>query len=147
MPAAGEDGCSRERDAVDLMVTMPLRCLIVDDSGVFLDAARAALGREGIHVVGVASTGAQAVERTDELQPDVVLVDLGLGDESGFEVARELARDDAGGSPEVILMSTWAADDVMDLVAASPAVGFLSKTRLSASAIQDLLSAGRAGAS
>ena len=39
---------------------MPIRCLVVDDSRSFLDAARAVLEREGLTIVGVASTGAEA---------------------------------------------------------------------------------------
>jgi CheY-like chemotaxis protein len=64
-----------------------VRCLIVDDSPWFLDAARSLLEREGITVVGVASTGAEALRRTAEFRPDVMLVDIDLGGESGFELA------------------------------------------------------------
>jgi DNA-binding NarL/FixJ family response regulator len=56
-----------------------VRCLIVDDNDGFLQAARARLNREGIDVVGVASTSAEAVARVGELRPDVVLVDIRLG--------------------------------------------------------------------
>jgi len=45
--------------------------LIVDDNGSFLDAARVLLEREGLSVVGVASTGAEALRRAEELSPDV----------------------------------------------------------------------------
>jgi DNA-binding NarL/FixJ family response regulator len=69
-----------------------LRLLIVDDSLPFLEAARAVLGREGITVVGVASTSAEAVRLVEELRPDVTLVDIDLGTDSGFDLARQLAR-------------------------------------------------------
>jgi two-component system nitrate/nitrite response regulator NarL len=62
---------------------MPLRCLIVDDSPQFLRVARALLEREGIAVVGVASTSAEALRRVEELAPDVTLLDVDLGGESG----------------------------------------------------------------
>ena len=52
-----------------------LRCLIVDDSPRFLAAARGLLERQGLTVVGVASTSAEALERVRELRPDAV-VDL-----------------------------------------------------------------------
>jgi len=58
---------------------MDLRCLIVDDSRRFLEAARSLLEREGIAVVGVASTSAEALRRAEELKPDVALVDVDLG--------------------------------------------------------------------
>jgi len=120
----------------------PMRCLIVDDSPRFLDAARGLLERQGVNVVGVASTSAEALKRTTELRPDVTLVDIDLGGESGLELARRLYGQAGPGPPPVILISTHAEQDYAELIAASPAIGFLSKTALSAEAIRDLL-AGR----
>lgn len=117
---------------------MAVRCLIVDDNPHFLEVARELLNREGIAVVGVASTGAEALERADELRPEVTLVDIDLGEESGFDVAQRLA-DATDGRSRVILISTYAETDFADLIAASPAVGFLSKSDLSASAISMIL--------
>ena len=116
-----------------------LRCLIVDDSPRFLDAARGLLERQGITIVGVASTSAEALQQVEELRPDVTLVDIDLGGESGFELARRLQRDAGVASSPLILISTHAEQDYADLIAASPAVGFLSKSALSASAIRALL--------
>jgi CheY-like chemotaxis protein len=116
-----------------------LRCLIVDDSPRFLDAARGLLERQGITVVGVASTSAQALQRVRELRPDVTLVDIDLGGESGLEVARRLHGQASAAAAPVILISTHAEQDYAELIAASPAVGFLAKAALSAAAIRDLL--------
>jgi CheY-like chemotaxis protein len=116
-----------------------LRCLIVDDSAGFLVAARCLLEREGMTVVGVASTGAEALRRAEELEPDVILLDVGLGEESGFDLAQRLAGKTASGPPSVILISTRSADDLADLIEASPAVGFLSKPDLSGEAIREVL--------
>jgi CheY-like chemotaxis protein len=116
-----------------------LRCLIVDDSRRFLDAARGLLESQGIVVVGVASTGAEALVQVQQLRPDVTLVDIDLGGESGFEVARRLDRDAGPASPRMILISTHAEQDYAELISASPAVGFLPKSALSAAAIRDLL--------
>jgi CheY-like chemotaxis protein len=116
-----------------------LRCLIVDDSPRFLDAARGLLEREGIAVVGVASTGPEALERAGELLPDVTLVDIDLGGESGFDVVRRLHREAHLAPSRMILISSHAEEDYADLIAASPAAGFLSKTRMSADAVRDLL--------
>ena len=114
-----------------------LRCLIVDDSPRFLDAARGLLERQGITVVGVASNSADALQRAMELRPDVTLLDIDLGGESGLELARRL-HGQAGPAP-VILISTHAEEDYAELIAASPAIGFLPKTALSGDAIRDLL--------
>jgi DNA-binding NarL/FixJ family response regulator len=116
-----------------------LRCLIVDDSLRFLDAARGLLERQGIAVVGVASTSAQALRRVEELRPDVTLVDVDLGGESGFALARRLDRETGPPPPRMILISTHAEQDYADLIAASPALGFLPKSALSAAAIHRLL--------
>lgn len=116
---------------------MAKRCLIVDDNTRFLDAARSTLERQGLDVVGTATTTAEALQRAETLRPDVALVDISLGDESGFELARRLV--DEFCTP-VVLISTRAEDDYADLVATSPAVGFLSKSQLSANALRELLS-------
>ena len=118
-----------------------LRCLIVDDSRRFLDAARGLLEGQGVAVVGQASTSAEALRQMEELRPDVTLLDIDLGGESGLELARRL-QDHAGPAP-VILISTHAEQDYAELIAASPAIGFLPKTALSADAIRDLLSGPR----
>jgi DNA-binding NarL/FixJ family response regulator len=114
-----------------------VRCLIVDDSARFLVAARGLLERQGLTVAGVASTGPEALCLAEELHPDVTLVDIDLGEESGFELARELSRTAA--APPVILISTHTEEDFAALIEASPAIGFLSKTRLSAGAVRDLV--------
>ncbi|WP_405838880.1 response regulator [Streptomyces sp. NBC_01518] len=114
---------------------MSLRCLLVDDSARFLEAARALLERGGVEVVGIASTGAQALSQARESAPDVALVDLDLDGENGFEVARQLVGD----VPAVILISTHSREDFQELIAASPAHGFLHKSAVSARAIRDVL--------
>jgi DNA-binding NarL/FixJ family response regulator len=120
-----------------------LRCLIVDDNRRFLDAARGLLERQGITVVGEASTSAEALRLAVELQPDVTLVDIDLGGESGCELARQLSRETNTAPSTMILISTHAEQDYADLIAASPAFGFLSKSTLSAGAIRDLLGSQR----
>jgi len=118
---------------------MALRCLIVDDSPHFLDAARGLLEREGLVVVGVASTAADALRRVQDLEPDVVLVDVNLGNESGFDLARRIQSETTLDQSRVIMISTHAEDDLADLIAAAPAAAFLSKVRLSADAIRDIV--------
>lgn len=116
---------------------MPLRCLIVDDNAGFLKAAAALLEREGVTVVGVASNGVEALRRARELRPDVILVDIALGAESGLELAPRLVEADPDGA-RVILISTHAEADFADLIDATPAVGFVPKSKLSASAVRRL---------
>jgi DNA-binding NarL/FixJ family response regulator len=117
-----------------------LRCVIVDDDTTFLDAARVTLERDGVMVAGVAVSSAEAVRLARELQPDVVLIDIRLGDESGFDAARLLARE--GQPAALIMISAHTREDYVDLIDESPAIGLLPKTELSAAAVRLILSAG-----
>ena len=107
--------------------------------------ARVLLEREGLSVVGVASSIAEALRLARALRPDLILVDIGLGEESGFDLARLLAQDGGdgpgalGGAAEVILISTGAEADYRDLIADSPAAGFLAKSELSVQGISQIL--------
>ena len=118
---------------------MTLRCLIVDDSPAFLAAARSLLERQGLSIVAVASNGSQAVRLAEELRPDVVLLDIGLDGESGFDVARLLESGKVTAQLPVILISTLLEEDYGDLISTSHAVGFLPKISLSADAITKVL--------
>ena len=116
-----------------------MRCLIVDDSADFLDAASAMLERAGISVVGRASNSAEALRCYEDLHPDVALVDVELGGEDGFELAERLDRASTATSLAVILVSTYAESDLAEMIDESPAVGFLQKFSLSPDAIRNLL--------
>jgi DNA-binding NarL/FixJ family response regulator len=128
----------------------PTRLLIVDDSPRFVQAARGLLERQGLRVVGVATHGSEALRQAEALHPDLTLVDIDLSGESGFELARRLHQE-AGLTPgALILISVHDPEDFAELISASPAGGFLSKSDLSAAAILGLLGSGdgddRAGA-
>jgi DNA-binding NarL/FixJ family response regulator len=110
-----------------------MRALIVDDSAAFRDAATMMLAHGGITVVGTATDGAGAVDASRSLQPDVALVDVDLGADNGFDVAEQLT------DVPVILISTHDEHDFADLIAESPALGFLPKFALSPEAIRGLL--------
>jgi DNA-binding NarL/FixJ family response regulator len=113
--------------------------MIVDDNERFLAVARDRLTRDGLDVVGTATSQAAALNMAGKLHPDVVLVDISLGTESGFEVTRRLVEDYPDLRSRVVLISTRDQEDFVDLIEASPAVGFLPKNLLSASAVLDLV--------
>jgi CheY-like chemotaxis protein len=123
---------------------MEMRCLIVDDDAGFRTAMGHLLERGGAVVAGTASNGADAVERARDSRPDVVLVDVRLGAESGFDVARRIDESAAGTdwTPVVILLSSQAEDELAAKIAAHPTFGFLEKTTISAERIGELLCAG-----
>ncbi|MEU6428212.1 response regulator transcription factor [Microbispora sp. NPDC046973] len=118
---------------------MPLRCLIVDDSDHFKEAARLLLEADGIAVVGTVSTTAEALRCFQELRPDLVLVDIDLGEENGFDLVLRLYEDAGDRPPRVILISTYDEQDFAEMIATSPALAFLSKPRLSGRAIDEIL--------
>jgi DNA-binding NarL/FixJ family response regulator len=116
-----------------------LRCVIVDDSAVFLAAAKRLLERQGALVVGVAQTSEEAVRQVVELRPDVTLLDVHLGTESGLELAERLVQE-AGVDPRrLVLISTVSGDEHADVISQSPVAGFVTKAALSVAMIQDLM--------
>ena len=117
---------------------MGVRCLIVDDSVRFLEAAASRLSRDGTTVVGTATNSAAALAEAERLRPDVVLVDVSLGEENGIDLSHELAArfdDDL----KIVLISTRAEQDLLELLVSSPAVGFIPKPWLSPRELLDLL--------
>jgi CheY-like chemotaxis protein len=125
---------------------MPVRCVIVDDSHEFLRTASELLECEGINVVGAVSTGAQACRTCRELKPDVALVDIYLGTETGFDVARQLAHQAGTEPPQVILISASVGEDIAEMMTESPAVSFVPKEGLSGAIIRGILARARSAA-
>jgi CheY-like chemotaxis protein len=117
----------------------PLRCFIIDDNPDFIVAATNLLESGGITVVGVTTSGAEALRYVERLCPDVTLIDVDLGGESGFDLARRLhQRASAAAQSALILTSAHTEEDFADMLAASPAVGFVPKMAPSAVAIREL---------
>jgi DNA-binding NarL/FixJ family response regulator len=110
--------------------------LVVDDHAPFRRQARALLEADGFVVVGEAVDGASGLAAARALQPDLVLVDVGLPDQDGFQVACELA--DREPDLPVILVSTREAADYGPRLACSRALGFIAKDELSGPAIRAL---------
>jgi two-component system chemotaxis response regulator CheB len=86
-----------------------LRVLVVDDTVVYRKILSDMLGEmPGVTVVGTAANGKIALERTQQLHPDLITLDLEMPDMNGLEVLRRLraARCDAG----VIMLSAFTAE-------------------------------------
>ncbi len=132
-PASGNAQASQRWDALIVY----RRCLIVDDNPGYLSEARDLLQRQGMRVVGVASNCGDALAIAASDRPDVALVDVDLGAESGLDVARALAMSDE--PVAVILISAYSEKDLRELLDDCPAVGFLPKSIVSRPVIDDLL--------
>nr|WP_067651811.1 response regulator transcription factor [Nocardia harenae] len=115
----------------------PERCLIVDDNPAFCDKARSVLEADGIEVVGLASSLRDAVAAARSARPDLALVDIDLGAESGFDVIEALHAEP--GPLALVLMSTHDELEFADLIEASPALGFVPKFAFSAELIRQLV--------
>ncbi len=110
--------------------------LIVDDHQGFRSLARTLLETEGCDVIGEALDGRNAIEMARSLRPDLVLLDIGLPDLDGFDVARSLTSGEF--APLVILISSRDAAAYGSRIGASGALGFISKDQLSGAAIAAL---------
>lgn len=111
--------------------------LIIDDSAAFRTQAGAVLATEGFTVIGEAIDGASGLDAVRTLRPDFVLLDIGLPDVDGFEVARRLAA--AGPPPFVVLTSSREAAAYGPRLSTSRALGFIRKDELSGATIRALV--------
>lgn len=115
-----------------------MRCAIVDDCGRFVESARRVLEQQGISVVGVASNSAEAIRLVAECRPEVTLVDIVLGGESGFDLIDDVERSGLADHMIMICVSTYAADDFAETVADSAAVAFVTKNELCGDIIREI---------
>lgn len=108
------------------MTTETITVLLVDDHPVVRAGLRALLQTDPtIEVVGEAADGQQAVERTAELEPDVVLMDLQMPELGGAEATRRLLELDR--PPKVLVVTVYDSDaDILPAIEAG-AVGYLLK--------------------
>jgi DNA-binding NarL/FixJ family response regulator len=114
--------------------------LIIDDDPHFRTQAADLLEADGFVVIGEAVDGASGLEAVRRLRPDFVLVDIGLPDVDGFEVARSLAID--GPAPLVVLTSSRDARAYGRRLTTGHSLGFLPKEQISWAAIQTLVDRG-----
>jgi DNA-binding NarL/FixJ family response regulator len=124
-------------DAADEGELLNETVLIVDDHPSFRAMARLALEADGFVVVGAAADGETGVVEALELRPDIVLLDVGLPDITGFEAATRLR--DAGSAAAIVLASSRDRSDFGTLVADSGARGLIEKSLLSGDAVRALV--------
>jgi DNA-binding NarL/FixJ family response regulator len=110
--------------------------LIVDDHAGFRRAARAVLEAEGYDVVAESATGGEALEAAERVQPTLVLLDIGLPDIDGIEVAARLTTADR--ELAVVLTSSRDAADYWSLLERSGARGFIPKAEICGAAVAAL---------
>ncbi len=109
--------------------TKPLRVLIVDDHAIVRSGLRAVLEDEdGLEIVGEAASGAEAVGKAQALRPDVVLMDIRMGegdDASGIDACRQI-RSELSDTQVIMFTSYGQQESVLSSIMAG-ATGFLTK--------------------
>ena len=106
-----------------------LRILVADDHGLVRRGARAVLqSRPGWRVVGEARNGCEAVEKITDLKPDVAVVDIGMPELDGIEVARQIR--DAVPNTKVLILTMDESDQTVRRALDAGARGYLLKADL-----------------
>jgi DNA-binding NarL/FixJ family response regulator len=108
---------------------MAVRVLVVDDQVTFRDAMTAVVAvTDGFECVGEAASGEASIAACRRLQPDLVLMDVNLGDIDGVAVTKLLLREPR--APVVLLLSTYDVDAGEVFVRESGAAGYIPKAEL-----------------
>lgn len=103
-----------------------LRIMIVDDHEVVRFGLRGLLTRQpGWKVVSEAGTVKEAIQRANEYRPDVVVMDIRLGDGNGIDACREIVKTHP--QTNVIMLTSFAEDDLIFNAISAGAVGYVLK--------------------
>ena len=112
--------------------------LLVDDQDTFRDIARNQLANDqGFEIVGEANDGTSAIEKTDQLRPSVIVMDIQMPDMSGIEAARHILDTNPG--VRIVLTSMGNDAEYEPLAREIGACGFIPKRELSASTVHALV--------
>ena len=107
----------------------PITILVVDDHAVVREGLRAFLGlQDGFEIVGEAADGEEALDRAEQLEPDVILMDLVMPKRDGVSAMQELrARGGRGSKSRVIVLTSFLDDDRLLPALEAGAAGYLLK--------------------
>ena len=108
------------------MGTLPVRILVVDDYAPFREFVCLTLGkRSDFCVVGEAADGLVAVQKAEELQPDLILLDVGMPLLNGIEAARRIRK--ISPQSRIVFVSQESSIDVVQLAFSLGAMGYVVK--------------------
>lgn len=114
-----------------------MKVMLVDDHAPFRGTAKSMLEAQDLEVT-IVEDESRTIDCIQRHRPDVVLIDVGLASGTGMELAELIALEPD--PPKIILMSAWESEDFGDLPDHPAISGFISKSKLSRSAIETALS-------
>jgi DNA-binding NarL/FixJ family response regulator len=118
------------------MESSSIRVLVVDDLEPFRRLLCSKLAQKpDLQIIGEASDGLEAVQKTEELKPDLILLDIGLPGLNGIETARQIRQ--FLPDSKIIFVSQESSPDALQEALNLGARGYVLKTRVKS----DLLSA------
>jgi len=107
--------------------TSSTRVVVVEDSEPFRKFVCSTLGkRPGLQIVGEVSDGLQAVQKVEELHPDLIVLDIGLPSLNGIEVARQIRK--LAPASKIIFLSQESSVDVVREARGTGARGYVVKS-------------------
>lgn len=117
-----------------------IRILIADDQLLFAENLKIMLETltDDLRIIGIAANGKQAIEMTEALQPDIVLMDIRMPNMNGIDATKAILSKNK--KQKIVIMTTFQEENYVSTTLSSGAVGYLLKTMRS----QDLISALRA---
>ena len=111
-----------------VMTTEIIRVLIADDHAILRQGLRRILEEEAdMEVVGEAATGSEAVALTEELNPDIVIMDISMPDQNGIEATRKISTT---GTSKVLVLTVHPERQVIASAVTAGASGYLLKDSL-----------------
>ena len=119
-----------------------IRVLVVDDHAVVRDGIRAVLSlQRDMQVIGEAVNGKEALEKTIELMPDVVLMDISMPEMNGLDAAREICRKWEGA--KVLMLTQYDDEENVRASREAGALGFIPKAAASSRLLTGIRSVAR----
>jgi DNA-binding NarL/FixJ family response regulator len=104
----------------------PTRILVVDDNEPFRHFICSILGKRAeLQIIGEATEGLEAVHKSQELQPDLILLDIGLPNLNGFEAARQICK--LAPKSKIIFLSQQSSSDIVRGALCLGAKGYIAK--------------------
>ena len=116
------------------VLAQPVRVLVADDHQIVLQGLKTILNREGFEIIGEASDGRQAVSQAVELQPDLVVMDIGMPVMTGIEAATEIRR--SVPSAKLLLLTVHTENQYILEALRSGIRGYVLKSRAAGELIE-----------